>query len=82
MKYIDIDISILSIIFPRYWQTKGIFSRFTYYSQRVVCDVCRRVAVLTVDTNLSTFSQQEKLIYVYLCQSESFLSGGPWVLAQ
>ena len=31
------------------------------------------------DTNLSTFSQQEKLIYVDLCQLESFLSAGPWL---
>ena len=84
IKYIDIDVSILSIIFLRYWQTKGVFSRFTYSSQRVVCDMWwletgdwRRG-----DTNLSTFSQQENLIYVDLCQLESFLSAGPGVWAE
>lgn len=33
-----------------------------------ICDMCRRV-----DTNLSTFSQQEKLIYVDLYAFENFL---------
>ena len=54
-------------IFPLLATEEYIFSPHLLQAA-CICDMCRRV-----DTNLSTFSQQEKLIYVDLYAFENFL---------